>query len=378
MLPDIVKSPENSAEKIGTEEISIEETGIEEIGTSDSDEGDYELGEAVALPVVVSVLAERAGMRLDVFVAEKLDNASRSEAQRLIALEVRGEEGGVRVNGKLERASYRVRVGDEVVICRPRTVEIEAQPEDIPITVLFEDEDLLVIDKARGMVVHPAPGATHGTLVNAVLFHAQQLSGIGGTLRPGIVHRLDKDTGGLILVAKNDVAHRSLQAQIQARTATRRYLALIWGIPSFQQATVDAPIGRHPTDRKKMAVVTDPRYTSRSAVTEFTALELFNSTFALVEAKLQTGRTHQIRVHCAYIQHPVVGDPTYGGRRELPEKSYPLPIRTKLRAAIAGLNGQALHAYALGFSHPRTGERLEFTVPLPPAMQGLLTILRAE
>jgi len=357
------------------------ENGENQLFESDAEEGEEEEAEghdAHVAPLVESVLAERAGIRLDVFVAEKLENATRSEAQRLISLQDAAGEGGIRVNGKLEKASYRMRSGDEVVIRRPRTVEIAAQPEDLPLTVMFEDQDLLVIDKARGMVVHPAPGATHGTLVNAVLFHAQQLSGIGGTLRPGIVHRLDKDTGGLILVAKNDMAHRSLQAQIQARTATRRYLALIWGIPNFQQATVDAPIGRHPTDRKKMAVVTDPRFTSRSAVTEFMVQELFGSTFALVEAKLQTGRTHQIRVHCAYIQHPVVGDPTYGGRRELPEKSYPPPIRTELREAISELNGQALHAYALGFDHPRTGERMEFTVPLPPPMQHLLSILQAH
>jgi 23S rRNA pseudouridine1911/1915/1917 synthase len=250
------------------------------------------------------------------------------------------------------------------------------QAEAIPLSIVYEDPDLLVINKARGMVVHPAPGAESGTLVNAVLAHADDLSGIGGELRPGIVHRLDKDTGGLLVVAKNDAAHRSLQAQIQAKTATRRYLALAWGVPTFRQAHVDAPIGRHPTDRKKMAVVTDPRHTARSAQTDLTVRETFSGVFTLLEATLQTGRTHQIRVHCAYIHHPLVGDPLYGGQRKIPAQAFPAEQRAALEQAIEALDGQALHAYALAFDHPRSGERLAFEVPLPEPMERLLELLR--
>jgi len=209
-----------------------------------------------------------------------------------------------------------------------------------------------------------------------VLAHARDLSGIGGEIRPGIVHRLDKDTGGLLVVAKTDNAHHALQAQIQTRRAERRYRALVWGIPRFEQATVEAPIGRHPIDRKKMAVLTDPRHTARPARTDLFVRRTLAGHFALLEAKLQTGRTHQIRVHCAYIQHPIVGDPLYGGLRKLPA-AFPSERRARLEQAIQDLNGQALHAYSLAFDHPRTGERLAFTVPLPPPMQALLDLLEA-
>ncbi len=321
------------------------------------------------------IVSSEAGVRLDVYLAANLSGATRAEAQRLIAYG-EGEEGGVRVNGRREKPNCRLRAGDVVTALRPAPSPTHTEAEDLPLTIVYEDSDLLVIDKARGMVVHPAPGSEHGTLVNAVLAHADDLSGIGGELRPGIVHRLDKDTGGLLVVAKNDAAHHSLQQQIQARTAERRYLALIWGNPRFQQATVDAPIGRHPADRKKMAVVTDARYTARHALTELTVLETFPGSFSLLEAKLQTGRTHQIRVHCTYIQHPVVGDPLYGGVRRLPSDSLPASQRIAIDAAITALNGQALHAYSLSFDHPRTGERLAFTVPLPAVMQTLLDLLR--
>ena len=319
--------------------------------------------------------ADQAGIRLDVFLAAVLPGASRAEAQRLIE---RGEEetDGARVNGRREKPNYRLRAGDTVTAARPPLHSTRAEAEDLPLTIVYEDRDLLVIDKARGMVVHPAPGSEHGTLVNAVLAHADDLSGIGGALRPGIVHRLDKDTGGLLMVAKNDDSHRSLQAQIQARTAERRYLALAWGVPRFQQATVDAPIGRHPSDRKKMAVVTDLRHAARPALTELTVREVFAGTFSLLEAKLQTGRTHQIRVHSAYIQHPIVGDRLYTGPRKIPSSAFPVVARTAVEAAILALNGQALHAYSLAFDHPRTRERLAFTVPLPAVMQDLIDLLR--
>jgi len=325
--------------------------------------------------ITVPAGAAEAGTRLDVFVTAALPGATRSEAQRLIELSHDVEEG-VRVNGRREKPNYRLRAGDIVTAHRPAPLPAAAQPENIPLTIVYEDSDLLVIDKARGMVVHPAPGAETGTLVNAVLAHAGDLSGIGGEQRPGIVHRLDKDTGGLIMVAKNDAAHRHLQGQIEARTAVRRYLALVWGVPSFQNATVDAPIGRHPTDRKKMAVVTDPKRTARTAFTSLTAREAFHGAFALLEAKLDTGRTHQIRVHCAYIHHPVVGDPVYGGTRKTPAHAYGSERRAAIEQAVDALHGQALHAYSLAFAHPRTGEPLSFTVDLPAPFQRLLDLLR--
>jgi 23S rRNA pseudouridine1911/1915/1917 synthase len=322
--------------------------------------------------VSLRVEQAQAGQRLDLFLTAVLTAVTRAEAQRLIAA-----PEAVRVNARPEKANYRVRTGDLIVVQRPALEPTHVLPEPIPLTIVYEDADLLVIDKARGMVVHPAPGAERGTLVNAVLAHAADLSGIGGERRPGIVHRLDKDTGGLLVVAKNDAAHRSLQAQIQARTAQRHYLALIWGVPDFAQAVVDAPIGRHPVDRKKMAVVTDPRWTARPAQTELTVRERFSGAFALLEARLQTGRTHQIRVHCAYIHHPIVGDPLYGGLRRVPANVYSSASRAALERAITDLGGQALHAYSLAFDHPRTGERLHFTVPLPPPMQALLDLLHA-
>lgn len=333
--------------------------------------------ESVPAPAETSwqVDADQAGARLDVFLTACLPGASRAEAQRLIE---RGAEeaDGARVNGRREKPNYRLRAGDTVTATRPQLRSAHAEAETLPLTIVYEDSDLLVIDKARGMVVHPAPGSEHGTLVNAVLAHADDLSGIGGALRPGIVHRLDKDTGGLLVVAKNDDAHRDLQAQIQTRNAERRYQALVWGVPRFQQASVDAPIGRHPSDRKKMAVVTDLRHTARPALTELTVREVLAGTFTLLEAKLQTGRTHQIRVHAAYIQHPIVGDMLYTGPRKLPANTFPVATRVAIENAILALNGQALHAYSLSFNHPRTRERLAFTVPLPGVMQDLLDLLR--
>lgn len=316
------------------------------------------------------------GLRLDVFVTAVLSETSRAEAQRLIELAGNRTEG-VRVNGKAEKSNYRLRAGDSIAIQRPLPTATSVQAETIPLEIVYEDADVLVLNKARGMVTHPAPGTTHGTLVNAVLGYATDLSGIGGEQRPGIVHRLDKDTGGLIMVAKNDFSHRELQAQIQTRTAKRRYQAIVWGVPTFERATVDAPIGRHPSDRKKMAVVTDARHTAREAQTELRRLETFATAFALLEANLRTGRTHQICVHCAYIHYPIVGDPLYGGVRKLASDIFPSDIRAMIEADIALLNGQALHACALSFNQPRTGVRLAFQVPLPPEMQTLLEHLRA-
>ena len=221
------------------------------------------------------------------------------------------------------------------------------------------------------MTVHPAPGSRTGTLVNAVVAYSDDLSGIGGVERPGIVHRLDKDTSGLLVVAKTDLAHASLQSQIQARTAERRYIALVWGVTKFNEAVVDAPIGRHPTDRQKQAVIKDTsRYTAREAITHLKVLERFEG-FTLLEAKLDTGRTHQIRVHCSFIGHPVVGDPTYGGTKRAIPSAYGKLDQRELSRLIDDLQGQALHAFSLSFDHPVTGERLTFQAPLPPDMDAI-------
>lgn len=318
------------------------------------------------------VEASQVGSRLDALVGTMLSDATRSEAKRLIELT---DEAGVWVNERREKASYKARLGDRVRVLRPQTREIEILPEAIPLDIYFEDSEMLVINKPKGMVVHPAPGAESGTLVNAVLAHAVDLSGIGGAKRPGIVHRLDKDTSGLIMVAKSDNTHRALQAQIQARTAERRYKALVWGVPKFQHATIDAPIGRHPVDRKRMAVLTEGRYTSRVAKTELFVLQRFAESFTLMEAKLHTGRTHQIRVHTSFAGHPVVGDPVYGGLRKVPSPPFSSSQQAQLSQAIEALEGQALHAWSLAFDHPKTGERLHFTSPLPDSFQSLVDLL---
>ena len=318
--------------------------------------------------------ASEAGVRLDVYLTGKIVEGTRSEVQRLIEL-AEGEPGGVRLNGKRTKSNYKLRGGETILLERPAAKLTSVEAEDIPLNIVYEDEELLVIDKARGMVTHPAPGAERGTLVNAVLHHATNLSGIGGELRPGIVHRLDKDTGGLILVAKTDFAHRHLQMQIQSRSAERRYLALVWGNLSYDQAKVEAPIGRHPTDRKKMSVHTDTKHTSRPAITDLFVKTRYSGLFTFVEAKLHTGRTHQIRVHCAYILHPIVGDPTYGGVRKVPSQPLDASTRIAIETAIDDLEGQALHAYSLSFDHPRSGERLSFESPLPEKMLRLLSLL---
>lgn len=318
--------------------------------------------------VDIRITQSDAHKRLDVLLAELME-ISRGEAQRIL------ETGAATIDGASAKANYRVRPGDRIEARRPEPTPTAVRPEEIPLPIVYEDEDLLVINKPRGMVVHPAPGAPSGTLVNAVLAHVDDLSGIGGELRPGIVHRLDKDTSGLMVVAKNNAAHISLQAQIQAKTAERIYRAILWGVPTFKQAVIDAPIGRHPGDRKKMAVLTGARQRSREAVTELTVLESLGQ-FCLAEAKLRTGRTHQIRVHCAYIGHPVVGDPVYGGMRKVPSQGLAAQQRKEIESAIENLHGQALHAYSLSFEHPRTKERMTFTAPMPEVIYNLLGQIR--
>lgn len=315
-----------------------------------------------------TVAEGEAGQRVDIYLAGHL-NGSRAEAQRLL------ETGAASVNGRPARPHLKLKPDDTVAAERPEPMAASAQPEDIPLHIVYEDGDVLVIDKPRGMVVHPAPGNPNSTLVNAVLAHAADLSGIGGELRPGIVHRLDRDTSGLLVVAKNDAAHINLQKQIQQKTAQRHYLAVVWGSPRFEHAIVEAPIGRHPVDRKKMAVLTDGQHRARPAVTELIVRERFPA-FTLVEARLQTGRTHQIRVHCAHIGHPVAADPVYGGERRVPSQGFAPADRARIEAALHAMGGQALHAFLLAFDHPRTGERLCFEVEPPAVMRDLIELLR--
>lgn len=289
------------------------------------------------------------GQRLDTWAASHLEGITRSYLQKLI------REGQVLVNRRPAKASYRLQEGDAVEVSIPPPIDLEVCPQEIPLSIVFEDRDLIVVDKPAGMVVHPAAGNYQGTLVNALLAHCRDLSSIGGVTRPGIVHRLDKDTSGLLVVAKNDLAHQSLAGQIRERKASRRYLALVHGALREAEGRIEAPLGRHPLDRKKMAVV---RQGGRPAVTCYRVLERLDG-YTLIEARLETGRTHQIRVHLAHLGHPLVGDRTYAPRRP-----------------TLGLAGQALHAFSLGFYHPRSGEYLEFYAPLPPAFKSVLERLR--
>lgn len=301
-----------------------------------------------------------AGMRLDAWLAGRPELAlSRSQAARLIAAgHVRLLERAGRPEAKvIGKPSHPVAAGDRYHITVPAPEPLTLAPEPIALDVLYEDADVIVVNKARGMVVHPAAGHSEGTLVHALLHHCQDLQGIGGTVRPGIVHRLDKDTTGCVMVAKNEAAQLALTQQLKARTVTREYVALTWGAPRDDEGTIDAPIGRHPVDRKRMAVLPPGR--GREAVTHFRVEERLAG-HGLLRCRLETGRTHQIRVHLAAIGHPVVGDRTYGGKRT----GY-------------GLAGQALHAQRLVFRHPRTGAEVACEAPLPTDFAGLLDRLRA-
>ena len=296
--------------------------------------------------------ASDAGERLDRYLARELPELSRSAIQKLI------ENGDVRVRGEPLPKSYRLRGGEDISVEPALPRETEVLPENIPLSVVYEDADLLVVNKPKGMVVHPAPGNESGTLVNALLWHCgDSLSGVGGEKRPGIVHRIDKDTSGLLVVAKNDLAHAGLSAQLAVHSMERQYEAVAYGSFSEPEGTVDAPIGRSPNDRKRMAV-TDRH--SRRAVTHYRVLEPLRD-FTHLALRLETGRTHQIRVHMAYIGHPLAGDGVYGPRK-----------------VITSLGGQCLHARTLGFVHPRTGEPLRFTSPLPPYFVDFLAKNRAE
>lgn len=273
--------------------------------------------------------------RIDKVLGHFLSDVSRSQLQKWI------EDGHVTVNGQVVKTKYKLKAGDVVKIIPEAPQTIDLEPEDIPLDIVYEDDDVIVVNKPAGMVVHPAPGHPGHTLVNALLYHSP-LSTINGEFRPGIVHRIDKDTSGLLMVAKNDLAHRSLAAQLKAKTNQREYVALVHGVIKEDQGTIDAPLGRSKKDRKKQAVVMDGRH----AVTHFEVVKRYRH-YTLVKCRLETGRTHQIRVHMAYIGHPLAGDPLYGPRKTL-----------------AG-PGQYLHAGLLGFKHPRTGQEMTFTAPLP-------------
>ncbi len=295
----------------------------------------------------VTAEAEDAGTRADVFLAAKL-GVSRSNMQKLL------EDGRVKRGEKIIKANYKVRAGEMFVVDIPEPEPIEAVPENIPLDIIYEDDDVVVLNKARGMVVHPAPGNYTGTLVNALLYHCSNLSGINSAIRPGIVHRLDKDTSGIMIVAKNDAAHISLSQQIQSKTAVRTYLAVVRGNIKTDSGTIETQIARDKNDRKKMAVVKEG---GRDAITDYEVLERFGK-YTLVRCKLRTGRTHQIRVHMEYLGYPLVGDPKYS------------PMKTPF-----SIKGQALHSHTLEFTHPRTGECMKFEAPLPEDMHKIITRL---
>ena len=296
-------------------------------------------------------LADRADERLDLFLVRRLPDLSRSYAQRLIV------DGQVTVDGTARKANYKLRGGEEIVCTMPPAEEIEICAEDIPLDILYEDADIIVVNKARGMVVHPAAGIYAGTLVNALLWHCKDLSGINGTLRPGIVHRLDKDTSGVMVAAKNDMAHHYLARQIRDKDARREYRALVHGNIVPRAGVITGDIGRHPTDRKKMAIV---RENGKPATTHFEVLERFGD-YTYAACRLETGRTHQIRVHMASIGHPLVGDPKYTAKKN------PFAIV-----------GQALHSLTLSLTHPRTEAKMIFTAPLPTDMEEILHTLRGD
>ena len=291
---------------------------------------------------------EDIGKRADVFLASKL-NLSRANIQKMM------DADRITIGPKTVKANHKVKDGELFVIRYQEAIPLEVIAENIPLDILYEDQDVVVINKARGMVVHPAAGNYTGTLVNALLYHCKNLSGINGVIRPGIVHRLDKDTSGVMIVAKNDVAHTSLSEQIQSKSAKRTYLVVVRGNVKQDSGRIETLIGRDSKDRKKMAVVSK---NGREAVTEYEVLERFGR-FTLLQCRLLTGRTHQIRVHLEYLGYPVVGDPKYS-----PQKT-PFAI-----------NGQALHSYELTFKHPRTGEEMSFTAPIPEDMHKIITRLR--
>ena len=294
----------------------------------------------------MEVIIKKAGLRLDKALAD-LTNLSRSQANLAI------KEGTVLVNGRTQKAKYNVKTGDIISYEEPKEEVLDYLAEDIPLDIIYEDQDVAVINKPQGMVVHPSAGHSSGTLVNALLYHIKDLSTINGIVRPGIVHRIDMDTSGLLMIAKNDQAHQALASELKDKKSLRKYLAIVHGNLPNDRGVIEAPIGRSEKDRKKQAVTAK----GKPAVTHFKVLERFGS-YTLVELRLETGRTHQIRVHMAYMGHPLAGDPLYGPRKTLKGR------------------GQFLHAQTLGFTHPRTGKLVEFSVQPPAIFQETLAKLR--
>ncbi len=297
---------------------------------------------------ILIITENEAGQRADVALAAMLE-LTRSNMQKLL------DEGRAVKGTKVIKSNYKLKLGDEIIVTLPEPQPLDVQPENIPLDIIYEDEDVVVVNKARGMVVHPAAGNYSGTLVNALLYHCKNLSGINGVIRPGIVHRLDKDTSGIMICAKNDAAHVSLSEQIQSKTAQRTYLAVVRGNIKTDGGVIETQIARDKDDRKKMAVVKEG---GRNAVTEYEVVERFGK-YTIVKCKLKTGRTHQIRVHMEYLGYPLVGDPKYS------------PMKTPF-----SINGQALHSLTLAFDHPRTGERMEFEAKLPEDLHKVVTRLR--
>ena len=304
--------------------------------------------------VVLKVSTEDVNKRIDKYIAEQIADSSRSYLQKLI------KDGVVSVNGRTVKANYKVSEGDEVQVLVPEAVVPDIEAEDIELDIIYEDDDVLVVNKPKNMVVHPSAGHYSGTLVNALLFHCQDnLSGINGVMRPGIVHRIDMDTTGLLLVCKNDHAHQFISEQLHEHLITRRYRTIVWNNITEDEGAVDKPIGRHPNERKKMSTHAK---VSKEAITHYQVLERFGK-FCYIECVLETGRTHQIRVHMASIGHPVLGDETYGNVRAK------TPFKT---------NGQCLHAMVLGFIHPTTKQYMEFEAPLPAYFENILDRLREQ
>ncbi|MBO0580739.1 RluA family pseudouridine synthase [Clostridium botulinum] len=307
-------------------------------------------GRVVYGKINLQVEKEFDNVRLDLYLSKIFEDKSRSYLQGII------DEGNVLVNNKEKKRNYKLKVGDNIEVNIPEPKLLQIEQEDIKLDIIYEDKDVIVVNKPQEMVVHPAPGVYSGTLVNALLHHCKDLSGINGVARPGIVHRIDKDTSGILVVAKNDISHNNLAAQFKEHSISRVYMALVEGIIKDEQGTIEAPIGRHPVDRIKMAVVKDGRH----AVTHYKVIERFKN-HTLVECRLETGRTHQIRVHMSHIMHPLVGDPVYGYKKQR-----------------FNLKGQMLHAKLLGFIHPTTRQYVEFESELPEYFKKIIKILKNE
>ncbi len=309
-----------------------------------------------------SITSEQRDIRVDAFLASQIDYLTRSRVQELIKKEQ------IRVNGRLPKSGYRLKMGDEVRVVIPPAVPYELKGEHIEFGIIHEDKSLIVLNKPPGLVIHPAPGHSNGTLVHGLLQHCDDLSGIGGVLRPGIVHRLDKDTSGLMVVAKNDRAYQFLAGQFKGRTIRKGYLATVCGIPAEVEGEIDLPISRHPKRRKEMSVQPS---SGRRALTLWRKLEEFKTGFSLLSVTLKTGRTHQIRVHLSYLGYPIIGDPVYGHKKKWWKKRLSL-----MDSILPHVKRQQLHAEKLGFIHPDSGDYCEFNAPLPDDMKSVLKALR--